>query len=317
MSSPNRAGSGERVAAGLPRLGLHGRRPLKQGGMSVFRRALPYQHAGRQPGIPVQFLGEAFGQLHVHGNRRIGLPARQLPDFGPELALHPVRRQFEPHQCTGRRVGTGDLHGDRIGGVFLASRQDLAVSIEVRGIPAEKHPQQLSAPDAAAGHAFQQAMPTQAKPIDPSAEISMAAMEMAEFMGDYCPQFASVQRLQQRQAQDQIVALAPQAQPAWNERSRGIEFAVDDDTVQRRGAHRFADALDLGTKLRRFVRLQLVAFGQHEADPQRAQHDRTGHAQDDDRESHVRVDRRPYQQQVQEHEGQRAERARSVAANTA
>ena len=71
-------------------------------------------------------------------------------------------------------------------------------------------------------------------------------------------------------------------------------------------------------KFRRFVRLQLVAFGQHETDPQRAQHDRTGHAQDDDGESHVRVDRRPHHQQVQEHEDQQAPSVdSSVTASTA
>ena len=37
-------------------------------------------------------------------------------------------------------------------------------------------------------------------PNDSHAEIAMAAVEMAEFMGDYCRQFAPVQRLQQRQA---------------------------------------------------------------------------------------------------------------------
>ena len=105
---------------------------------------------------------EPFGQLR-RALRSADRTARAcgLPHSRPEFAIASSPTPAPSAPARWPRVGAGHLRGDRIGGVFLASRQHVAVGIEIRRIPAEEHPQQLSAPDAAAGHAFQQAMPAE------------------------------------------------------------------------------------------------------------------------------------------------------------
>ena len=90
-------------------------------------------------------------------------------------------------------------------------------------------------------------MPAAAQPIDPAGEMTLPAMEMPELMRHYRGQFAAIQRMQQGQPQDQVVALAPQAKPLRDIGRSGVEFSVDDDAMQRRGAHGIAYALYLGT----------------------------------------------------------------------
>ena len=224
--------------------------------------------------------------------------------------MQPVRRQFDPHQRAGHRLRTSHLRAHRIGRIFVMAGQHIAVRIEVRRIPTEEQPQQLAAPHAFAGHAHHQSLPAAAKPVDPSGEAAMPTVEVAELMGDDRRKLAPVQRLQQGQTQDQIMALPPQRQAVGYIGGCGVELGVDDDAVQWPGAYRATHAFDLGAQFRRFARLQVVAFGRHEPDPYRTQDDRAGHPQDDDREGDPGIGRRAHDQHVQHDECQQPQRER-------
>src|SRR4029079_13393419 len=164
-------------------------------------------------------------------------------DALPVLALQEFRLQFDAHQRSRRDSRTRRRSSHAIGLVLLPSCLYERVGAERRRVPLEEGDKEELAPVIALIERVRQPGPAGSQPIDPSAELSMLAGEMAELMRDYGSEFLDTEGLHERQPEHQVIARPAEYAEARMLHDGGIEVVCDEHRPRSRRAPLVAHTL--------------------------------------------------------------------------
>lgn len=121
----------------------------------------------------------------------------------------------------------------------------------------------------------------------------MALREVAELVGDNRAELVLVERLHERQTDDEVVALPAERAEPWDLHDAGVQLSVEEERVHLRPLHRFAQLVERAPERFRVLPRQADAFRRRDPHPERAQDEQYERAErDEELEDRDRADDR-------------------------